>query len=189
MALDPGQMLANFPGTRVHIGVVAALVIVLLVHVLLTRTSFGTRLDVMGANGRAAVHLGVDVSRLTVVAFFLSGALVGLAAAVDYLGIFGYMRSDWDPDYALKVVPLVVLARLNVLAVIPFAAFFGVLSIGGDYAARRADLPNVFLLLLVGLILLFMVVTQYLSDRRARGLPMLPGRSRSANRVSEGADA
>ena len=40
-----------------------------------------------------------------------------------------------------------------------------------------------------GLILLFMVVTQYLSDRRARGLPMLPGRSRSSNRVSEAADA
>ena len=70
------------------------------------------------------------------------------------------------------------LARLNVLALIPFAAFFGVLSIGGDYAARRADLPSDFMLLFVGLMLLFMVVTQYLSDKRARGEPLLPRRRR-----------
>ncbi len=100
------------------------------------------------------------------------------------LGIFGYMRADWNPDYALKVVPLVFLARLNVIAVIPFAAFFGVLSIGGDYAARKADVPNVFLLLVVGLILLFMVVTQYLSDKRARGEPLLPARLRGPRRAS-----
>ena len=91
------------------------------------------------------------------------------------------MRADWDPDYALKVVPLVFLARLNVIAVIPFAAFFGVLSIGGEYAARKADVPNVFLLLVVGLILLFMVVTQFLSDRRSRGEPILPARWRRSS--------
>ena len=47
------------------------------------------------------------------------------------------MRADWNPAYGLKVVPLVFLARLNALAVIPFALFFGVLSIGGDYAAPQ----------------------------------------------------
>ena len=180
--LDPSLRLVNLPGTNIHIGVMVALVVVILVHLLLTRTPFGTRLDVLGANPRAAVHLGINVPRMIVVAFLMSGALIGLAAAIDLLGIFGYMRAPWDPDYALKVVPLVFLARLNVIAVIPFALFFGVLSIGGDYAARKADLPNVFLLLVVGLILMFMVVTQYLSDRRARGEPLVPARLRSIGR-------
>ncbi len=183
LVVDPSLMFVNLPGTRIHIGVVVALVVVVLVHLMLTRSSFGTRLDVLGANPRAALHLGIDVPRMIVVTFLISGALIGLAAAVDMLGIFGYMRADWDPDYALKVVPLVFLARLNVIAVIPFAAFFGVLSIGGEYAARKADVPNVFLLLVVGLILLFMVVTQFLSDRRARGEPILPARWRRSNQA------
>ncbi len=174
------QMLIYLPGTRIHIGVVVALVVVVIVHLVLTRTSFGTRLDVMGANPRAAVHMGIDVPRMIVVTFLVSGGLIGLAAAIDLLGIFGFMRAGIDPDYALRVVPLVFLARLNVIAVIPFAAFFGVLYIGGDYAARQAEVPNVFLLLVVGLILLFMVVTQYLSDRRSRGEPLLPRRLRPA---------
>ena len=134
-----------------------------------TRTSFGTRLDVLGANPRAAVHMGIDVPRLIVVAFLVSGGLIGLAARVDIVGVFGYMRADWNPAYGLKVVPLVFLARLNVLAVIPLAAFFGVLSIGGDYATRRADLPSDFMLLFMGLMLLFMVVTQYLSRPAGAG--------------------
>jgi simple sugar transport system permease protein len=114
-----------------------------------------------------------------VVAFVVSGALIGLAAAVDILGIFGYMRADWNPAYGLRVFPLVFLARLNAIAVIPFAAFFGVLSIGGEFATRQASLPTDFLLLVIGLVLVFMVATQYFSDKRARGETILPRRHRN----------
>ncbi len=175
--VDPSLLLFDLPGTRIHIGVIVALVAVAVVYWVFARTAFGMRIDVMGANARAAEHVGIRVSRLIIVTFLLSGALMGLAAAVDMLGIFGYMRADWNPAYGLKVVPLVFLARLNALAVIPFAAFFSVLSIGGEYAARRAQLPSDFLLLVIGLVLTFMVVTQYLTDKRDRGEPILPRRA------------
>jgi simple sugar transport system permease protein len=171
--VDASLRLINLPGTRIHIGVIVALVAIAAVYWMFSRTSFGMRIDVLGANARAAEHVGIGVPRLIIVTFLLSGALMGLAAAVDMLGIFGYMRADWSPAYGLKVVPLVFLARLNALAVIPFAAFFSVLSIGGEFAARRAELPSDFLLLVIGLVLTFMVVTQYLTDKRERGEPIL----------------
>lgn len=164
--IPPDSMLPSLFGTTMDLGVPLALIVVLVVHVVLTRTAFGTRLDVLGASPRAAVHLGIEVPRLIIVAFLVSGGLIGLAAFVDIAGVFGFMRSDWDPAYGLKVVPLVFLARLNVLAMIPLAAFFGVLSIGGDYATRRADLPSDFLLVFLGLMFLFMVVTQYFTNAR-----------------------
>jgi simple sugar transport system permease protein len=177
-AIPIDLLLPVLPGTRIHIGVIIALVAIVIIYIVLSRTSFGTRLDVLGANPRAAAHLGVNVPRVIVLAFMASGAMIGLAAAVDILGIFGYMRADWNPAYGLKVVPLVFLARLNALAIIPFAAFFGVISIGGEYATRQAHLPSDFLLLLTGLILVFMVATQYFSDKRARGEPILARRHR-----------
>jgi simple sugar transport system permease protein len=177
-SLPSEAMLADLPGTTIHLGVIVALVVCLLTYLVFARTSFGTRLDVTGTNARAAVHLGIDVRRLIVVAFLISGALIGLAAASDILGIFGYMRADWDPAYGLAVVPLVFLARMNALALIPFAAFFSLLSIGGLYAARRAAIPSDFVLLFMGILLLFMVGTQYLSDRRSSGDPLLPRRTR-----------
>lgn len=174
-AVLPGEaMLVDIPGTSIHIGVIIALIVCFVTYFVFARTSFGIRLDVLGANPRAAVHMGIDVPRLIVVAFLVSGALVGLAAAVDIQGIFGYMRADWNPAYGLTVVPLVFLARMNALALIPFAALFSMLSIGGLYASRRAGIPSDFVLLFVGILLLFMVGTQYLSDKRARGEPLLP---------------
>ncbi len=178
--VDPSLLLFDLPGTRIHIGVIVALLAVVAVYWIFARTSFGMRIDVLGANARAAEHVGIGVPRLIVITFLLSGALIGLAAAVDITGIFGYMRADWNPAYGLKVVPLVFLARLNAIAVIPFAAFFSVLSIGGEFAARQAELPSDFLLLVIGLVLLFMVLTQYLSDKRERGEPILRRRQRVA---------
>jgi ABC-type uncharacterized transport system permease subunit len=167
LAVD--SRLPTLPGTRIHAGIIIGLVAVLAVHYVMTRTPLGLRLNVLGANPRAAVHLGLGVGMLTVVAFLLSGALIGLAGAVEILGVWGTFRADWNPGFGLTVVPLVFLARFNGIAVIGFVAFFAVLSIGGEFAARQADLPKDFLLVLVGLMLLFMAVTEYLGSRRALG--------------------
>jgi simple sugar transport system permease protein len=162
-------MLPAIPGTRIHIGVIVALVIAGIVHYVLTRTAFGLRLHVLGANPRAAHHVGIDVRRLIVRSFLWSGALIGVSAAIDMLGVWGYMRANWNPAYGDTVIPFVFLARLNVLAVIPFIAFFAVLSTGGDLAAQQANLPSDIILVLVALILLFMTVIEYLGRRRDLG--------------------
>jgi ABC-type uncharacterized transport system permease subunit len=159
------RMLPSIPGTRIHVGVLVALAAALLAHYMLTRTSFGLRLHVLGSNPRAAAHVGIGVRRLIVSAFLLSGALVGVAAAADILGVWGYMRANWNPAYGDTVIPFVFLARLSALGVIPFIAFFAVLSTGGDIAASNAHLPTDFLLVLVALILLFMTVIEFLGRR------------------------
>ena len=77
------------------------------------------------------------------------------------------MRADWNPAYGLMIIPLVFLARFNGIAVIGFVFFFAVLSIGGETASRKADLPNYFLLVLVALMLIFLALTEWLGHRRA----------------------
>jgi ABC-type uncharacterized transport system permease subunit len=171
------ERLPRLPETRsVHIGIVVALAVAVIVHYIMTRTSFGLRLNVLGANPRAAGHFGLSVPRLIMVSFLVSGGIIGMAGATEILGVWGYVRADWNPAFGLTVVPLVFLARLNAIAVVPFVALLAVLSIGGDLATRRADLANDFLLVLVGLILIFMAITEYLGRRRALGASYLtPG--------------
>jgi simple sugar transport system permease protein len=174
--LPLNKMLPSIPGTRIHVGVIVALVTALLVHFVLTRTSFGLRLQILGANPRAARHVGLKVPRLIVMSFLVSGLLVGMAAAADILGTWGYVRANWNPAYGDTVIPFVFLARLNALALIPFVIFYAVLSTGGDLATQQANLSTDFLLVLVALILLFMTVIEYLGRRRALGASYLtPG--------------
>jgi simple sugar transport system permease protein len=168
------KMLPSIPGTRVHIGLLVAFAAILVVHWILTRTSWGLRLQIMGANPRAARHFGIDLPRLIIVAFLASGFLIGMAAAADIMGLWGYIRTDWNPAYGDTIIPFVFLARLNALAVIPFIAFFSVLYTGGSLAAQEANITSDFLYVLVGLILLFMTVIEYLGRRRELGASYLP---------------
>jgi general nucleoside transport system permease protein len=163
------KLLPNLSGTRVHVGVLLALAAVVVVHYLLTRTSFGLRLQVLGASPRTARHAGINVRQVIVASFLWSGFLIGLAAVVDVLGLWAYVRSNWNPGYGDTVIPFVFLARLNPLVVVPFIAFYAVLSTGGDLAAQQANLPTDFLLVLVALILLFMTVIEFLGRRRDLG--------------------
>jgi len=176
------KMLPNVGGTRVDIGVLIALAAVLVVHYLLTRTSFGLRLAVLGANRRTARHVGINLRQVILTAFLWSGFLIGLAAVVDILGLWAYVRANWNPGYGDTVIPFVFLARLNPLVIVPFVAFYAVLSTGGDLAASKVNLPTDFLLVIVALILLFMTVIEYLGRRRDLGQSYLTPALRDALR-------
>lgn len=154
--------------TTVHSGVLIALVVVILVHLMMTRTAFGLKLQVVGANPAAAVHAGLDVAWLTMATFTLSAGLIGLGGAVEILGVWGTVRADWNPAFGLLVVPLVFLARFNGYAVIGFTLFFSALMIGGESAARRIGVPQHFVLVLVALLLIFLAVVEYLDHQRRK---------------------
>jgi ABC-type uncharacterized transport system permease subunit len=154
--------------TTIHSGILVALAVIVLVHLMMTRTAFGLKLQVVGANPAAAVHAGLNVAGLTIATFAISAGLIGLGGAVDILGVFGTVRADWNPAYSFLVVPLVFLARFNGFAVIGFTFFFSALMIGGDSAARRVGVPTTFVLVLMALMLIFLAVVEYLDHQRSR---------------------
>lgn len=172
--LDLSLMMPYLPGTRVHIGFALALGAILVFHYVLTRTSFGLRLDMLGASPAASAHAGVNVKRTILAVFLLSGAMFGLAAAVDMLGLWGYMRTDFNPGYGDKILPFVFLARLSPIGSIPLIGFYAVFATGGTIAAQRAGLSVDVLLVIVALILFFMVLVEALGARRELGRSYLP---------------
>jgi ABC-type uncharacterized transport system permease subunit len=168
------QRLPAIGDTQVHVGILIALAVMLALHYTLTRTPLGLRLRVLGANPRAAIHLGLRPTRLTFVAFAASGALIGMSGAVSMLGDWGSFRADFNPAYGFLMVPLVFLARLNALATIAFVGLFAMIQIGGDTATRQADLPTDFILVLVGLLLFFMTITEFFRIRRQQRSAFVP---------------
>jgi ABC-type uncharacterized transport system permease subunit len=160
--------------TRIHFGFVIAVVAILAVHLLMTRNSLGLRLRVLGANPRAALHAGLHPAWLTVIAFAISGALIGLSGSVEILGVQGSFRADFNPAYGLLVIPLVFLARLNAIGSLVLVILFSVIQIGGESAAREAEITSDVLFVLVGLMLVFMAVIEYLRVRSGLGMRYVP---------------
>jgi general nucleoside transport system permease protein len=153
--------------TTITSGLVLGIIAIVAVHLMMTRTAFGLKLRVVGANPRAAVHAGLNVPLLTVWVFALSAGFAGLAGAIDILGVYGNVRADWNPAYGMAVIPVVFLARMNGFAAIAFVFLFSILSIGGESAARRLGVPQVFTLVVVAITLIVLALAEYIAHRRA----------------------
>lgn len=160
--------LPDIPGTSVHIGLLVGFVCIVLAAVLFRSTVPGFMLDVIGRNRRAAVHAGIPVASLMVIALLISGGTAGMAGANDVFGVQGLFKGNWNPGYGFTAFALVYLARLNSLLIVPFAFFFSFLLVGGDSMARRADVPTYFIELLEGLMLLCFAVAVFLERRWAQ---------------------
>jgi simple sugar transport system permease protein len=168
------QLLPYIPGTEIHIGFLIAIALAIVAQIVLSRTSFGLRIDIFGASPKAARHVGLNSTWMVILLFAISSGLIAFAGSVDILGQFTYQRADWDPRYGDAVMPLVFLARFRPVAAIPFVAFYAVLATGGTLAAQQAGLNVDFLFVIVGLILLFMTITEYIGNRRALGQSYVP---------------
>jgi simple sugar transport system permease protein len=153
--------LPELPLTRVHIGLLVGLIVVLLIHFMFQRGTVGFALTVLGRSRKAAFHAGLPVNRLTLAALLVSAGLAGLAGANDVLGVKGLFQGEWNPMYGLTGFALVFLARLNGLAVIPLAYFLALLDFGGELMARTAQIPAFYVPLLEGLMLIFLAMSAY----------------------------
>ncbi len=92
-----------------------AILILLLMWGLLTRTAFGRAAYAAGGNPTAAVYAGIDIGRTRFFAFVLSGALAGLS---------GYL---WVSRYAVAYVDVAAGFELDTVA----ACVIGGISIAG----------------------------------------------------------
>lgn len=138
------QLPRFFSGSRLHLGFLLAVVIAVLAWWLLERTASGFRLRAVGANPRAAWSAGqVDVEAVTFRAFILSGALAGLAGAVELTGVTLAVYENLSPGYGYTAIAVALIARLQPLWVIPAAVGFGALEIGAATMQRDYGVPSV----------------------------------------------
>lgn len=180
VVIPDDQLLPYIPGTEIHVGFIIAIVLAVVAQFVLSRTSFGLRLDIFGASPKAAGHVGINSTWMVILLFALSSGIIALAGAIDILGQYSYQRANWNPHYGAAMLPFVFLARLSPAGSIPLVAFYAVFATGGTLATQQAGLNVDFLLVIVGLILIFMTITEYVGERRRLGQSYLPAGLRRA---------
>jgi simple sugar transport system permease protein len=166
--LPVADRLPRLLDTSISSGVIWGIIAVAGVHLMMTRTSFGLKLRTVGANPRAAAHMGLSVPLLTMAVFAISSGFAGLAGASEILGVQGNLRADWNPAYGLMVIPLVFLARFHGFASILFIFLYSALLVGSESAARRVGVPQDFTLILIAMLLIFLGLAEWLGHRRRR---------------------
>jgi simple sugar transport system permease protein len=147
--------------TRLHLGFAIAILACVASWWLIRSTAGGFRLRVVGANPNAARSAGqIDVERVTMRAFLASGALAGLAGAIEVCGVTYAMYENISPGYGYTAIAVALLARLNAAAVIITGIAFGALEAGGTAMQRDAGVPSVVVSVVEAGVILALVVFQ-----------------------------
>jgi ABC-type uncharacterized transport system permease subunit len=156
-------------GTRLHTGLVVALVMAALVFILLWRTTAGFRLRASGAEPKAARYAGIRVERSLVVAMLISGGFAGLAGAVELTGVHRRAIEAISSGYGFSGIVVALFGGLHPAFIVPSAFFFGLLLIGADMTQRAMSVPANMVFVLQGAIILSIVSAKsYLNDPYAR---------------------
>ncbi len=164
-------VLARLPmlvgGTRLHAGFALAVVMAATAGWAFRHTWAGFRVRAVGADPLAARSAGgIDVPRLTVRVFVLSGAIAGMAGAVEVTGVTHSLYETLSPGWGYTAIAVALLARLDPWLVIPSAILFGALDAGAGAMQRDAGVPSV----LVGVVeaMLILAVLAVEVGRRTR---------------------
>lgn len=122
VAFTGGSAIMGFPqaaawlGNATLFGVPVPLVVfgllALALHVLLTRTSFGLRATMYGANPLAALYAAIDTNRLLLRVYIVSGMFAATAGLV-IMSRANSAKADYGSSYLLLAVLIAVLGGVN----------------------------------------------------------------------------
>jgi simple sugar transport system permease protein len=163
-----GAELPDIPGTAIHLGFFLALLAVPALAVVLRRTRFGFRVEVLGANPDA---LAVNEARPAWTRFAvlaLAGSLAGLAGFVEVAGVTGRMTPAFATGYGFTAIIVALLGRLRPLGVLVAALLLAGLTVGFDEAERAFVIPSTTVGVIQALVVVFFVAGDALSRRGRR---------------------
>lgn len=154
--------------SRVHTGLIGALLLAVALAALLRFTTLGFEIRAVGANARAAAFAGMPVGRTLLAVALLSGALAGLAGAVEVAGRTAYVTLDMSPGYGYSGIVIAMLAGLNPLGVVLAAVFVAGMLVGADTMSRAVAVPTYIADVIVATALLAMLVATLMAHYRLR---------------------
>ena len=176
--IDAAVQLMRLPGAgRLHSGLILGLIVLAFSGWAFRRTAAGFRLLAVGENPAAARSAGlIDVARTTRRAFFASGALAGLAGAVEVLGVTYALYENISPGYGFTAIAVALLAGLDPWRIVLSATLFAGLEAGAGAMQRDAGVPSTLVNVIEALLIL-VVVGAHAWRRRSAGRALAEARA------------
>jgi simple sugar transport system permease protein len=131
-----------FASSRMHIGVLIAVVGAALVWVFLFRTRAGFAQQVGGIAPAAARYAGFSSRSALWTAMLVSGGFAGLAGALEVAGPIGQLTPYVPAGYGFAAIIVAFVGRLHPGGLILSSLLMSMFYIGGELAQSRLGLPK-----------------------------------------------
>lgn len=158
------------PGTRIHLGLVIVLALIIAIHFLLERSSFGYTSKLVGSNFRMANYSGLNSEKTIILSQWIGGLIAGLGGAVELFGMYSRFQYYGLTGYGWDGILIAIVARAKP-KLVPVAAFFlAYLRIGADIMSRENDVPFELIQIVQAIVIVLISAQVILSKYRKKVL-------------------
>jgi ABC-type uncharacterized transport system permease subunit len=144
-----------FEGLRVHWGFILALLMAALVWWLLNKTTLGFEIRTVGLNPDAAQYAGMNVKRIIILTMLFSGALAGLAGAIEVTGLNYRHELGFSIGYGYDAIAIALLGKSHPLGVVLASFLFAAMRNGATRMQFLTQMPVDLISMIQAFILLF----------------------------------
>ena len=152
------------PRARVHFGFIIALLLILVLWFILTRTSFGMKMRAVGLGKPAAEFAGIGVKKTMLISALISGGIAGIAGVSEVAGIQYHLIGALSAGYGYTGIIVATLGSLNAIGVAIAAFFFGLVNVGAQSLSGALRVP-IFLSNIIQATMLMMALGMFLLKR------------------------
>ena len=160
--------------TRLNVGFLLALLVVVVGWVLISRHIIGFQIKVIGMAPMAASFAGFKEKRLIWLTLLISGGCAGLAGVIELSGAIGQIVPTISPGYGFTAIIVAFLGRLHPVGVMFAGLLMALTYLGGDSAQITMNLPNAVTGVFQGMLLFYLLASDVLIKYRLRiGAPKI----------------
>ena len=153
---DSAILPSFFPVTEWGWGFVIAIIMVVIIYFYLWKTTVGYEQRMAGQSGFFALFGGIPSDSAAIRAMLVSGALAGLAGAVEVLGVHHRIMTQFSQGLGLDGVSVAILGQVHPLGVVIVAFLFAGLRIGAELGLQiQAHIPRELGGTIIGFMVLF----------------------------------
>jgi len=164
----PGYRLPMIVGSnRVSIGLLIAVAAIAIFGVVMAATPLGLRVRAAGESPDAARFSGIDVDGIRWRGALLSGAVAGLAGAVQVMGVQHQLTASIAVGYGYTGVVVATLGGLHAAGVAVVGVVLGAIAVGAQSASRVLQLPYQMGQLVTAVLMLATVSALTIARRRS----------------------
>lgn len=128
--------------SQANVGLFIALGVLVLIIWMMSKSTIGLKFTMVGLNRSNAQYIGINADRTVVYGMMLSGALGGIAGAIEVLGVYGYFLDNFSLNIANDGM-LASLIVWNDIYLVPVMSFFvAALKAGALAMERFAGVPR-----------------------------------------------
>ena len=163
------------PATPVNFGFLVAVACVIIVYIIINKTTLGYKLRAVGFNRNAALYGGINVGRSVVLSMAISGALAGIGGALMITGVQHriHLLAGME-NFGFDGLAVSMIGANHPFGVMFAGLFFSALRFGSNRLTLMGA-PSELADIIMGVIIYFVAISNalrlvYLYVRRKRGM-------------------